>query len=675
MRKTAHKQTRFLNCLRIGIVPGHYEEQRIENIITFCKKYKFDNVMLFINNEEYNVGHMTKEEAVPWLTTIKRAKKALVDAGITVSLNPWMELGHLDRGRKLKEGQDFVTQVDFNGRQCDISVCPMDENWLTYFLDFYEYLIREVEPETIWVEDDFRLHNHGPLEYGGCFCEHHMRAFNEKLGTNYSRDEFLDRLYRKNPDKEVQKAFLEVNRECMASLAEKIGEMIQSLGLGTRVALMSSGHPSHSMEYRDWHRMLKGFAQDGPMINRTNLPMYEERNLKEYYQVFNEAPFICRGFLPKECHVLPELENGAFMTWSKEPETLRFQVESALPLEIEGMTYDIFDFAANGTIEAFGYGQEIGGITDYLTAVMNSGYSYWNLSGITIPLDEKNAYNRPIKDSFFDMRPDEAYFGALLQGHGISARCSKEKTFHDEVVVLGAGNVYNFTDEQLVSLFADNHIIVDGKAVMLLVERGLGELLAIDKYELYDNYSAIHSYEQVAGDELINDIPGYRASAFARLGHYIAITYKEQPCIKSNVFDYLGNFIAPGIVVSKGHLIVPYVVDDFYSGILHPLRQKYVCDYIDELGKAFVRTDYSNIYAYYSKGENNVLILVNPTVHTLPKTRFKMVGEIVERVYEIQRDGVQAERSFSIDKEGFIVIEEPHLELTTKTFVLETRCV
>ena len=52
-----------------------------------------------------------------------------------------------------------------------------------------------------------------------------------------------------------------------------------------------------------------------------------------------------------------------------------------------------------------------------------------------------------------------------------------------------------------------------------------------------------------------------------------------------------------------------------------------------------------------------------------------MVGEIVERVYEIQRDGVQAERSFSIDKEGFIVIEEPHLELTTKTFVLETRCV
>jgi hypothetical protein len=68
-----------------------------------------------------------------------------------------------------------------------------------------------------------------------------------------------------------------------------------------------------------------------------------------------------------------------------------------------------------------------------------------------------------------------------------------------------------------------------------------------------------------------------------------------------------------------------------------------------------------------------VLILVNPTVHTLPTTRFKLVGEVADKVCEIQRDGAQVECSFAIDKEGFIVLEEPHLQLTTKTFVLETR--
>ena len=196
-KQTAHVQNRFLNCLRVQIVPGHYEEERIKSVVDFCKKYAFDNVMLFINSEEYNVGHMTKEEAEPWVETIKRASAILKDAGLTVSLNPWMEVGHLDRGRKLKEGQNFVTQQDFNGNVCDMVSCPLDENWLAYFLDFYAYLIRETEPEVIWVEDDFRLHNHAPLEYGGCFCEHHMRAFNDKLGTNYTREEFTDYLFRK----------------------------------------------------------------------------------------------------------------------------------------------------------------------------------------------------------------------------------------------------------------------------------------------------------------------------------------------------------------------------------------------------------------------------------------------------------------------------------------------
>ena len=51
---TAHEQHRFLNCLRIQVVPGYHEQERIESIVNFCKAYSFDNVMLFINAEEYN---------------------------------------------------------------------------------------------------------------------------------------------------------------------------------------------------------------------------------------------------------------------------------------------------------------------------------------------------------------------------------------------------------------------------------------------------------------------------------------------------------------------------------------------------------------------------------------------------------------------------------------------
>ena len=673
MKETAHRQKRFLNCLRIAIVPEHYEEQRIDNIVEFCKKYKFDNVMLFINAEDYNLGHMTLEEAKPWLAAMKRAKVVFEKAGISVSLNPWIQTGHIDRGRTLREEQNFVTMCDYNGKQCELVTCPMDDNWFAYYREFYELLIREIEPEVIWVEDDFRLHNHGGLEYGGCFCEHHMKAFNKKLGTNYTREEFVDRLFRKCPDADVKRAFMEVNRECMVALAERVGKVVHDIGLGTKVGLMSSMHQYHSMEYRDWARIHEGLAQGGPMIDRLHMPMYfEDKSMKMYYWLFNQNTFVCRGYLPKECHVLPELENSSFSIFSKDDEALRFQVESAIPIEIEGMTYDIFDFVGNGCFEEYGYGQAVSGITDYLTAVWESGYSYYNLSGVTILLDEKNAFNRPVRDRLLDMLPNEFGLGPVLQTHGISARCSKEKEFQDEVIVLAAGAVHHFTDEQLVRLFEDNHVIMEGHAVQLLLERGMGHLIGATACKHYSAHEDNVAYEQAEGDILVYGIPGVRASAFKRTGDYISVTYEKQPEILSRVYDSFNRELGYGIVVSGKHLIIPYIVIDVGQvDQMHPLRQTLICNYIDGLKKDFVRADYSCIYAYYSKGEKNVLILVNPTHSTRPTTRFKMTGNVPGRICEILRDGSIKEKKFVLDAERFVVIEEPFGALMTKTFIIE----
>ena len=47
---------KFLHCLRIQFPPKHYEDERIAEVVDYCVKYGFKNVMLFINAEEYNVG-------------------------------------------------------------------------------------------------------------------------------------------------------------------------------------------------------------------------------------------------------------------------------------------------------------------------------------------------------------------------------------------------------------------------------------------------------------------------------------------------------------------------------------------------------------------------------------------------------------------------------------------
>ena len=293
------KKKVFENILRLQIVPNLYEEERVSGIIDYCLQYGFQHVMLFINAEDYFVGHMTIEEAKPWVEAIKRTKKRLIKNGIKVSLNPWIEFGHLDRGRKLKEGQNFTTMVDYDGTACEVVTCPLCENWRTYYKEFYQYLIREIEPDTIWVEDDFRLHNHGDLKYGGCFCALHMRRYNEKLGTNYTREEFTDLLFRKTCDEKVRNAWLDVSRETMTDLAEFLGKTVKEVGLNTKVGLMSSAQIRHSMEARDWYAVHKGLAQGGEMINRLHLPCYMEICAKEYYTYFNMFPYVCRSYIPK----------------------------------------------------------------------------------------------------------------------------------------------------------------------------------------------------------------------------------------------------------------------------------------------------------------------------------------------------------------------------------------
>lgn len=569
--KSTNKE--FLHCLRIQFPPNHYEDERIKGAVDYCIKYGFKNVMLFINSEEYNVGHMTIEEAKPWIKTMKKARQAFIEKGISVSLNSWMELGHLDRCRPLKEGQNFTTQVDYDGFKSDMVACPLCKNWKKYFLEFYEFLIKELEPDTVWIEDDFRLHNHGDLKFGGCFCDLHMKEYNKRLGTNYTREEFTDRLFRKNPEERIKKAWLDVNRECMVSLAKEIGESISKLGFGTKVGLMSSMHEKHALEGRDWHGIHKGLAAGGPIINRLHLPCYEEISAKTYYAEFNRLPFHCRALLPKSAIIYPELENAAFSTFVKEARFLQFQLESAIPLCIDGMTYDIYDFVGNGVIEQFKYGEVIKSITPYLDGVTKLGLNFDELEGIILPIDEKTAYNRGEKiNKFEDLYPDESYFNAYLSTVGINCKPSTKKQFKNKVVALGGGNAYNFTKEQIANLFKNNYVIVDGGAARVLIDRGLGEYIGAFSCETYISEHNVHSFEQVKDGIEVNGIKGYRATAYSKAGDYVNIKYKHENGALSYVYDYLGNKVGVGDVEGENFFVIPYVINRLCLEQFHDLR-------------------------------------------------------------------------------------------------------
>lgn len=474
--------------------------------------------------------------------------------------------------------------------------------------------------------------------------------------------------------KRLKKAFLDVNRKAITDVAHAIGERIKSVNHKTIVGLMSSRHNMHAVEARDWSGVHNALSQGNMLLDRLHLPGYFEEAPKRYYYNFNYYTFLCRGLLPEDTQIMPEIENAAFSLFSKDSQYVRFEVESALPLQIAGMTYDIFDFVGNGVNEKFGYGEAISEINNYLDAVANSEYRFNKLSGINFPMDEKACYNRKFKKGdFMSILPTDYHLYATLAAMGISPKTTTAKDLNGELVVLSADNTDNFTDAQLVELFKNNHMIVDGRAVSNLVDRKLGKLLGVCACMFIKAESDLVSYETLCSDTLVDDVPGYRATAFDKAGDRYYIQYEDCGArVLSKLCDNVGNIVANGSVEINGHYVTPYVFDDLHVEQFNPLRYTLVTNYIRKNStKPIVLPAREGVFAYLSVvcDDRAVLILVNATLDTPTKTNF-WVNKQINKIQEIDRDGTVRDVSFTL-LNGNVEVCESFSALTTKTFMLK----
>lgn len=670
MEKYSMDYTTFTNCLRVDVLPDDLQDERIQEIVKHCLKYGFQNVMLFFNNEEFNVGHITKEELKPWIETIKKAKRVFIENGLTVSLNPWMELGHLDRMRPLKEGQNFTTMVDMNGYQCSLVACPWDEEWRKYYFDVLEYYLKEVEPEMLWIEDDFRLHNHYPMEYGGCFCRLHMQKYNEKLGANYTREQFVEKVFAKGGLTSERKAWLDVSRETILDLAKQIGDFVEKLGLKTRVGLMTSAPQSHCLEARDWTSFHENFCAGKEKINRIHLPCYDEITGKNYGILFDSVSMAIRSFIPEETYIYPELENGSFSNFTKDARFLRYQLESSIPLLPVGMTYDIYDFVAHCIDENIGYGDVIKSITPYMQGVLDLGLKFSNLTGVIVPIDENATYHREVKSSWKDLYPDDFMAAAFLGSMGVNWKMSKEKSFVGETVILAYGAANNFTDEQLIRLFEDNFVIVDGNTVLNLEKRGLLRLISAKSAKTYEKCSAHQTYEQPVENVLVDGKRRFRASCLEKSGDFVKVEYEGDVTVYSKTYNAEREEFGLCGVSGKNFVVIPFVLEGVLLDQFHPLRRQILCTEIKKHASPIVNTNVFAVRPYlYRFGEDYALMLVNGTVGNLAEIVLSVVGIDFTKIDMVNRNGKRENVPFQRTGDS-VTIFAPLEYLSTATFVL-----
>ena len=163
------------------------------------------------------------------------------------------------------------------------------------------------------------------------------------------------------------RSWLDVSRETMLSAARAIGQAVRQASATARVGLMSSVPHVHAAEGRDWHALASRAggrpAARGPHppagLSGTGPPA-------RYLAGLNRVALLNRAFLPTETEVYPELENFPYSLFSKSRRFTRFQLLSALVLNLAGITIDLYDLNGNGIVWEDGYQDMIRDVKPFL---------------------------------------------------------------------------------------------------------------------------------------------------------------------------------------------------------------------------------------------------------------------------------------------------------------------
>ncbi|HYD83425.1 MAG TPA: hypothetical protein VEA63_05220, partial [Opitutus sp.] len=119
----------FWYALRRTMPPWSFEDN-LRELVGVLPRYRVDEVIVKVDTEEFSHGHVPLEWLQRYQPRLHQARDALAEIGVTYSLNPWMTLGHIDRGRDgRKTIPDLQPIVGHDGAVCACCACPISDAW------------------------------------------------------------------------------------------------------------------------------------------------------------------------------------------------------------------------------------------------------------------------------------------------------------------------------------------------------------------------------------------------------------------------------------------------------------------------------------------------------------------------------------------------------------------
>ena len=464
--------------------PGRVTRQLIELI----RRVPIDEVMVFFFAEELNDGHETLDQVQEWIDRSRPYRRALAEEGVAMSLNPWHTVLHTDRGRVLKPGQEWRTMVDPNGRQATAVVCPLDEGWRAYYAQTLRLYARE-DFRIIWIDDDIRYHNHAPLEWGGCFCDAHVAAFNRLAGVEATREEIVSACTAPGAPHPWRGIWMDAWEEAHLSMIAEWRGIVEAGG--SRLGLMSSDTEAHAAEGRRWTDWWRAIAGDGRSVHRPHFWGYSDasgESLLRSIALLDQN----RRLQPTDVETGPEIECFPYGRWNKSFRQTGAQMALAHVLGSSGLNVSLYDFMGNDPDDEPERETFLTGWRPVLDEISEDFPMTLRSYGIGVPFNEDMGRTaRTVSGGRWQSlvcpsRGWAYWLGAI--GRAFMTAPS------DHVNALAGQMTWAHTDEE-IGRWLSRGVLLDGEAAAILVDRGFGDLIGVKSYRFVPQADVLYSVE------------------------------------------------------------------------------------------------------------------------------------------------------------------------------------
>ena len=437
---------------------------------------KIDEIIVKVDVEEFSHGHPAPEWLEGYLPKLAGFRDSLLKRGIAFSLNPWITVGHADRGRDDRAKiAGFQGVVGPDGTECRHCACHLSEAWRNRIGKLWS-LYASLHPRTIWIEDDFRTFNHEPVEFG-CFCPLHLARFSELAGRKVSREELADAIMRPGKPHPWRRLYYGMLSDITCETAAFLAKSVHAVDSSIRIGLMTSGPRAHCAEGRDWKRLAECASDNAPLQSRPTLGVYYESDIRGLYYSADSVK-LTRAVLPEGTEELTELENYPYTSFANSEVFTTMKACVSFAFGAGGIAANLFDHV--GSLMS-AHPTALESITEhrrFFDALVEANSLCGSaFCGVQMLFSEKESCLKEFPEgAAHDMRFAEGYSTVwALEGCGIPTTYSEMP-----VKILTGERARCFSDDD-VRRFLSGNVFMDGMAARILSERGFGPLIGIDE--------------------------------------------------------------------------------------------------------------------------------------------------------------------------------------------------